>query len=335
METEKLLKYLCSLPGAGTHIEDTKNSLSSLMAEYGSVKTDNMGNVICTFGTGKGFVLDAHYDEVGLIVTSITEEGFLKIASVGGVDPKILQGREVTVHGRQDLPGVISIIPVHLKKKDEKVPEIKEMAVDLAMPKRDVEALVAPGDTITFRRAFVNLCGTEVSANCLDNRAGVATLILAAEKLKGTAAKITVIFSNQEELGKRGSKIKNINSPSDEAIVVDTSFGYTPHCEREECGEIAGGPMVGISPVLSRAASKDIVNVAKKNNIPYQLEIMNGETGTNADEISNMGTGVRCSLISVPIKYMHTPFEVVDLKDIEETAALIAAYVKERAEGDD
>ncbi|MCD7723131.1 MAG: M42 family peptidase [Clostridiales bacterium] len=332
MCTESLLKRLCAVSAAGAENENMRRLLCSLLADFGKVKTDSLGNVLCTFGNGRHFLLGAHYDEVGFVVTAVTQGGFLKIAPLGALDPKILQGREVTVHGRADINGVISMCPVHLKdSKENKIPEISELCVDIAMPEAQAKLAVSPGDAVTFRRSFTKLCGTQIAANCLDNRAGVAAVINSLEKLAKLNVKITVMLSNQEELGTRGAKSAQNGVLSDESIVIDTSFGYNPYCDKNDCGTVGGGAMVGISPVLSKEASGALVAAAKKNGIPFQLEVMNGRTGTDADVISVSGTGVKCSLISIPLKYMHTPVEIVDIRDVDSVTALIVAYISERA----
>lgn len=331
MNTQPLLKKLCAVPAAGSEIEKMRRLLEELLSGFGEVRTDALGNVLCTFGHGRHFLLDAHYDEVGFAVTSVTKGGFLKFSALGGVDPKILQGREVTVHGRADMNGVISMCPVHLQSDGSKVSKITELAIDIGMTESEAKAAVSAGDTVTFRRSFTKLCGSEVAANCLDNRAGVAAVLNALGELKKINAKITVLFSNQEELGTRGAKSGQFCVKSDESMVIDTSFGYNPYCDKDDCGTLGAGAMVGISPVLSKAASDALICTAKKNGIPYQLEVMNGKTGTNADVISVSGAGVRCSLLSIPLKYMHTPFEVVDVTDVDAVTRLIVEYIKERA----
>lgn len=139
------------------------------------------------------------------------------------------------------------------------------------------------------------------------------------------------MFSSQEELGTRGAKIGAFSKGVDEFICVDVSFAYTPNCDKADCGEIGKGAMIGFSPILDKNISKKLVNIAKKNKIPYQCEIMSGSTGTNADVISLCESGIKGALISIPEKYMHQPCEVVDVNDIESVNNLIYAYISEKA----
>ncbi len=333
MNTKELLKNLTSVPSVGGDEEKIISLLTEILSPFGEVKTDEMNNVYCTFGEGYHFLLDAHIDEIGFTVTSISDDGFLKLGACGGIDRRMLLGSEVSVWGKNELRGVISTLPPHLQKGDDekKVPEIDEVSVDIGMNKEDAEKIVSLGDKVTFKRHFTELLGDNVSANCLDDRAGVASIILALEELKKLPVKVTALFSTQEEVGTRGAKIGPYGKNVDEAIVVDVSFGYTPNCKREDCGELGKGSMIGFSPILNKQISNDLVSVAEKNNLPYQVEVMNGRTGTNADVISISESGVKCSLISIPLKSMHSPVEVINVKDVENVSSLIVEYIKEKA----
>lgn len=333
MNTQELLKKLTSVPSVGGDEEKMISLLTEMLAPFGEVEVDAMNNVYCTFGEGYHFLLDAHIDEIGFTVTSISDEGFLKIGACGGIDRRMLLGSEVSVWGKEELRGVISTLPPHLQKGDDekKVPEIDEVSVDIGMIKEDAEKVVSLGDRVTFKRHFTQLLGDNISANCLDDRAGIASIMLTLEELKRLPIKVTVMFSTQEEVGTRGAKIGPYGKNVDEAIAVDVSFGYTPNCKKEDCGELGKGSMIGFSPILDKQISKNLVSVAEKNNLSYQVEVMNGRTGTNADVITISESGVKCSLISIPLKNMHSPVEVVNVKDVENVASLIVAYIKEKA----
>ncbi|MCH5316378.1 MAG: M42 family peptidase [Eubacterium sp.] len=331
METVKLIEKLVSVPCVGGNEEKLVETLKDILAPYGEVRVDAMNNVLCTFGEGYHILLDAHIDEIGFVVTSITDDGFLKISPCGGVDRRMLLGAEVTVWGKEEVFGVISTLPPHLQKDgdEEKVPEISELSVDVGMGKE--ESLIPLGSKVTFKRHFTPLIGNQLSSNCLDDRAGVASIILALDELKKLPVKITALFSTQEELGTRGAKIGPYGLDVDEAIAVDVSFGYTPGCEKEHCGEMGKGAMIGISPTLDKSISNGLIAAAKENGIEHQLEVMSGRTGTNADVITISESGIKCGLLSIPLKYMHTPVEVIDTKDVESVAALITAYAKRKA----
>lgn len=329
--TLEILKKLTSLYAVSGCENSITDYLSELLKDYGEVTVDSMQNVKCTFGRGRHFLLDAHCDEIGFIVKEITDDGFLKLDKCGGIDNRMLLGAEIIVLGKDNIMGVISTLPPHLQKKDDKkAPELEDIAVDLGMSYEQASKVVSLGDRAVFKRDFVGLLGSQVSSGCLDNRAGVCAIMNTLDRLKEINAKITVLFSSQEEVGTRGAGCASFGVDCDEAIVVDVSFGYSPLCKKSECGEMGKGVMIGVSPILDKCAFDKMKSVAKSNDISYQLEVMgNGHTGTNADVITISQTGIKTSLLSIPLKYMHSPVEVVDVSDVDAVSDLIVAYIKE------
>lgn len=325
----KLLKELTQTVGVAGCEENIVRLLKNKLSEYGEVTVDSMNNVCCTFGEGYHFLLDAHLDEIGFVVTEITEDGFLKISNCGGIDTRPLPAMEVSIWGREEIRGVISTLPPHLQTSDDekKVPKLSELSVDTGLSKEQLENIVSCGDRVTFKRNFTPLLNGLISASCLDDRSGVAAILLSLDYLKTLPCKITVMFSSQEEVGTRGAKAGVYDKYADEAIVVDVSFAYTPGCDKSECGEISKGGMIGFSPILDRGMSNALVSAATEENIPFTREIMSGKTGTNADVISISQSGIKTALISIPEKYMHQRVEVVDTADIESVSRLICAYI--------
>lgn len=333
MTTLELLEKLTTPVAVSGAENNIVNLLKDMLSQYGEVTVDNLNNVYCTFGEGYHFLLDAHIDEIGFIVKSISDDGFIKVHNVGGIDRRMLLASEVSVWGKEEYRGIISTLPPHLQKaNDEKTaPQIDEISIDIGMTKEQAEKCVSLGDRVTFKRNFTKLLGSQVSSSVLDDRSGVASIILALDEIKNLPCKVTVMFSSQEEVGTRGAKVGPYNKNIDEAIVVDVSFGYTPMCKKSDCGEIGKGGMIGFSPILDREISNKLIDTAKNNHIPYQIEVMgDGHTGTNADVISISDNGVKTALISIPEKYMHSPIEIVDSNDVEAVAKLISAYIKER-----
>lgn len=330
--TLDLLKELTTPVGVSGAEENIVDYLKGVLSEYGNITVDTMNNIYCTFGDGYHFLLDAHLDEIGMIVTSITDDGFIKVGKCGGIDLSMLPAYEVSVWGKKEIKGIISTLPPHLQSSDDadKAPKIEQISIDTGYSKDELEKLVSLGDRVTFKRNFTKLLNDFVSSSCLDDRSGVCAILLALDELKKLPCKVTVMFSSQEEVGTRGAKIGPYNKNVDEAIVVDVSFGYTPNCDKDDCGELSKGGMIGFSPILDKDMSRMLVDVAKRNDIPYQLEVMSGKTGTNADVITICESGVKTALISIPEKYMHQPVEVVDINDIEAAKKLIVAYIKER-----
>lgn len=292
------------------------------------------GNVVGRFGVHSdnklNLVLDAHIDQIGFIVTYITDEGFIKIANLGGIDRRLLPAQQVIIHGRQDIKGVICSVPPHLTKGDSKVSGFDEIAVDTGMKKSEIEKIVSLGDSITFDVKCRSLLNDRITGGAFDDRCGVAAILYTLELLNNceTEYNVTVIFSTQEELGERGAKIGAFEINPDIAVAVDVSFAYAQGESEQKCGYLGKGAMIGISPSLSHEISEALINTAKSADIPYQLEIMNGLTSTNADQYSVNRNGAKVCTLSIPLRNMHTPVEVISLADVSYTAELLASYIK-------
>ena len=207
--TVELLKKLTSTVGVSGEEENIVTLLKDILKKYGNVSVDSMNNVYCTFGQGYHFLLDAHLDEIGMIVTDITDDGFIKVNRCGGIDRRMLLGYEVSVWGKEEVKGIISTLPPHLQNADDekKVPEFKDISIDVGMSKEKIKKIVSLGDKVTFKRNFTPLLNSQLSASCLDDRAGIASILLCLDRLKNLPCKVTVMFSSQEELGTRGAKI--------------------------------------------------------------------------------------------------------------------------------
>jgi endoglucanase len=196
--------------------------------------------------------------------------------------------------------------------------------------------IVSPGDRITFNGGFSKLLGNRVASPSVDDRAGVAAILRCLEMLEGKElnCRLSVMFSVQEETGGSGAQTAAFSAQADEAIAVDVSFASAPDVSSEKYASLGGGAMIGYAPSLDYAMSKKLKDIAERENIPYQCEVMGGKTGTDCDEIQVAGKGVKTSLISVPLRNMHTAIEVCDLADIESTARLMAEYIIERSGAD-
>ncbi|MDE6728202.1 MAG: M20/M25/M40 family metallo-hydrolase, partial [Oscillospiraceae bacterium] len=201
---------------------------------------------------------------------------------------------------------------------------------------REGEEIVALGDRVTVDSAFRELCGGIVSAPAIDDRSGVCAILAALDMLKDKdlAYDLAVCFSAQEETGERGAKQAAFRIQPDECIAVDVSFGQTPDSDPKDTAKLGSGVMIGFSAALNKGMSINLRELAKRENIPYTIEVMPDSTGTNADAVGISGKGVKCCTLSFPIRYMHTPVECVDIKDIESTARLICEYALGGADND-
>jgi len=249
---------------------------------------------------------------------------------VGGIDRRLLPAQQVCIHGKKKLAGVVCSTPPHLSGSDNKINKIEDFYIDTGMSFEAVSNIVEPGDRITFASMPKELLNDRITGPALDDRSGVASILYALELLRNQKyeCSFSVTFSAQEELGERGAKIAAFDIDPDIALAVDVSFAYCLGDREYECGKMGQGPMIGISPSLSREISDKLIEISKNENIPYQLEVMNGLTSTNADQFSVNRTGCKACTVSIPLKYMHTPSEIIQIDDVENTGRLIAAYIR-------
>lgn len=276
-------------------------------------------------------MLCAHLDQVGFLVTDITPEGFLRIGAVGGIDHRLLLGQPVTVYGKERLFGVISILPPHLLKGEQTVPEDAQLCVDLGYDSADALAeLVQRGDAVYFGTKSQMLQNDYLTGSALDDRCGAAAVILTAEVLRDEVlpCNLTLCFSAQEERGGRGAVLVAANEHADYAIAVDVTFGLAYGENPKECMELGKGPAIGISPVLSQTFSDTLIDIAKDMKLPHQLEIMPGMTGTDADALALAPDGCETVTVSIPLRNMHTPVEVIAVSDVEKTICLLAEFIR-------
>lgn len=317
-----------------------KNSLNDIfpvvieaISKYANVSVDKNHNIIGVMGdlsSKHHIMLDAHLDKIGLIVSSICENGFLKVAPIGGVDCRILPGNTVKIYGKNPVLGIVCSTPPHLNKsKDDKFLKVDELLIDTGLPADDVKKLISPGTYIGFAAEPVELLNNKITAPGLDNRAGVCALIHCAEILSKEKlnCKVSFLFSSGEEINAHGAKTGSFEIEPDCAIVVDTSFATQPGITSENKGIFGKGPMIGIAPSISKKISSNLIDIARSEEIPYQLEIMSGKTGTNADSIVVSKSGIKTGLVSIPLRYMHTPCEIVDIDDIKKTSELLAFFI--------
>lgn len=306
-----------------------------MLREYCPDAEIRNGNVIGRYGAFADdrphLVLDAHIDQIGMIVTYITDDGFIKVGNLGGIDRRLLPAQPVVVHGKKDIKGVVCSVPPHLSKGEGKVLSFEDVAIDTGMSADELKKIVSLGDTVTFDVKCRKLAGSRITGGALDDRCGVAAILYALELLKDSPLKynVTVIFSAQEELGERGAKIGAFELDPDIAIAVDVSFAYAEGEDRLKCGDLGKGAMIGISPSLSRRISDGLTEAAENAKLPYQTEVMNGLTSTNADRYSVSRGGSEACTVSIPLRNMHTPVEVIDLADVELTGRLLAEFIME------
>ncbi|MDR0914852.1 MAG: M20/M25/M40 family metallo-hydrolase [Oscillospiraceae bacterium] len=332
---KELLKDLCTIVApSGEESPIAEYLVKTLQPYCAEVTIGQGGSVFAKLQSGEfehTILLDAHIDQVGFVVTSLAGGGFLRFANVGGADQRVLPATEVIIHGKRNIKGVITSIPPHLSGKSDSAVPIDKLFADTGLSEKEVKELVQTGCRISYAAEFAELLNNRVTSPAIDNRAGVAALISVAKKLSQAndlKCNVCFLFSVGEETFAKGAKTGAFALEFDKAIAVDVSFATQGEViDYPTPGVLGGGPMVCYSGTLSKAMSALFESTATAHNIPYQTEVCGGTTGTNIDHIGVAKTGAETGLISIPLRYMHTQSEVVDVGDIEATADLIAASI--------
>ena len=309
---------------------------------------DALGNRISTLNApgDPTLMLAGHIDELGLLITHINKDGFLYFQTLGGHDRSIISGRRVVIHGKAGaILGVTGKRAVHLMDEADrkKVPEIHEMWIDIGATSR-AEALqrVGIGDVATYDHGFSLLHGTLATARAFDNKSGAyvvgETLIrLAANPKKRPVARVVSVATTQEEVGVRGATVSAFGVDPHIAIAVDVAHATDhPDCDHRKFGDykLGAGPMICRGPNINPWVFDRLITVAEAASIPYQIEADPRPTGTDARAIQMGRAGVATGLVSIPLRYMHTPSEIVDLRDVEACVALLVGFARSLKRGE-
>jgi len=329
MNIKERLFALSGVDGIG-FVNDASDLAYDMLSEYCECeKTDNL----TVIGYLKGendytLMLDAHIDQIGMMVTDIDDNGFLSVAKSGGIDIRTLPSKRVTVHGKEKVSAVFCSTPPHLSKEGVEYNDISALKIDTALGEK-AKDIISIGDYVTFSTEPFELLGNRVCGRSFDDRAGVACLIETAKRLKDKKLPFNVVFvlSDGEELGLRGAKTATFKVDPDEAVAIDVSFGGGLGVEKSVSGKIGKGPMIELSPFLDKTVCTKMLDVAKENDINYQLKALGGRTGTNADIISVNREGVKTVTLSIPLCNMHSDCEIIDIADLESVCELLENYI--------
>lgn len=273
----------------------------------------------------------AHIDSIGCMVTAIEPGGFLRFTTVGGVDRRLLQAQEVEVHGKRTVLGLVGSKPPHMTSTDErnKLTPVEQLYIDTGLPEEEVRRLVRLGDPVLPRNEFRQLQNGRISSRYLDNRASQAALAVALEELaqlKHRADLFAVGTVGEEFGGLPGASTAAFAIKPDIAFAVDVTFAKHPGSEKDSY-PLGGGPTIGVGPNCTPKLVKLVRTVAVELGIAYSLEVMPGPSGTDAWGMQVVRGGVATGIISIPIRYMHTPVELVDLADIKAAGRLLAHVI--------
>jgi len=335
----EVLRTLLTTPGAPGQEGDAVAAWRTAAEEFATVSVDAMGTPVARVdGRGERPLLAVvgHIDEIAVLVSHVTKEGFLKVVSSGGWDPQILVGQRVQVlSGDGPVPGVCGRKPIHLLEAEErkKAVELKGLHVDIGAKDRD-EALelVRPGDPIVVAAEPVELPHGRLASRALDNRLGVYVALEAARRVAdagGAAGPVAAVAAVQEEIGAHGARAMAFGLEPSVAIVVDVTHATdAPGVEPGELGEhgLGDGPVLTRGAIVSARVNALLDEAAEAEGIAITTEVAGRGTSTDADSIHLSRTGVPTAVLSIPLRYMHSPVELVEVADVEATIALIAAF---------
>ncbi|MCW5938237.1 MAG: M42 family metallopeptidase [Fimbriimonadaceae bacterium] len=281
-------------------------------------------------------MLAGHMDEIGFQVAHITDDGLIYFMGIGGHDSMVPLGQRVWIHGRERVPGVISRKPVHLLENSEKDkrPELHDLWIDIgAKNKEEAEAVVSIGDPVTYQWEFQHLMGDRVCARGFDNKMGAfvvaEALRLVAEKGAPEGVGVFAVATVQEEVGLRGAKTSAYAIGAQSGLAVDVDFAIdVPGLAKTRYGvaDMGKGPTVTRGSNINPVVFETLMTVAKEDGINVQVAAWPGGTGTDANAMQLNQSGMATGLVGVPIRYMHTPCELLELRDVEDCARLMAGY---------
>jgi len=338
-ESLEFLKELLNTPSPSGFEQEIQKVCSRYMLHYvDEIYKDVHGNQyhVKNKDAQTRIMLAGHVDEIGLMVNTIDDKGFIGFVPIGGVDAAVLGGQRVVVHGAKGrVPGVIGRKAIHLTPEKERgqALEMHQMWIDIgATDKKDAEKVVAIADPVTIDVGYLELRNDMVVARALDDRIGAfvcmeATRLLAERDVQVGLFCVTTV---QEEIGLRGAITSSYGCDPHAGIAVDVAWATDhPRGEGDRYGHtaIGKGPIISRGPNINPVVHRGIVAAAKKHKIPIQHYAMPRATGTDANAMQLSRGGVATAVIGIPNRYMHTPVELVSLKDVEHCAKLIAEWV--------
>ena len=295
-------------------------------AFFDSIESDAVGNHIlfksCGIEGAPKIMIDAHYDEIGFLVTEVLDGGFLRIANLGGIDRAIMQAAAVTVYGKEDIDGVIISTPPHLREGGNKLPELESLLVDVGLgyTKDELAELVPVGTPISFQKKYSDLCDGAISGASFDNKACAAIALDAVIDIPkdSLAGDVYVTLSCREETAKQGGAYVCANKiKPDYALVIDVNLADSPDVPSRETVKMGGGISISYSSSTNRAVTRLSADICEKNGIKFVKKAEPSSTGTNALAVGMAALGVPVVDVGLPLRNMHTYNEVISLDDCE------------------
>lgn len=332
----ELLKELVFAPGVSGWEDPVRDVIRHRVGKHGKTRVDNLGNLVLALGKGDRHALFvAHMDEIGLVVSHIEETGYIRVKKVGGIDDRILAGRTVDIYPQgadKPVPGVIGLKPPHLMKdrasEMSRVMGAEDVFIDIGTRSREeTEALrIGKLSPVILRKHFSLLRNDMVATRALDDRLGCAAMIMALENIDVSRLKhrVTFAWSVQEELGLRGAQALGNQLRPDYAVAIDScTTGDSPQVEYHlSAVEVGSGPVLRMFDRVafaSRTMMKNVEAAAKKARIATQVAVTSGTT----DGAAIQTLGAAMIALAVPVRYVHSPVEVMSLRDFDNLVKLV------------
>ncbi len=325
---------LCGLAAPSGFEERAFSRIKEFLSPYvDEIRTDALGNLIAVKKCGKAgarkLMFNAHMDEIGMIITGI-EKGFLRFSNIGGIDPRMLPAREIKILTDPPIFGVIDTMPPHALSDDDmdKAIDAKKLFIDVGLSEDEAKLRVPLGTAAVFAGGVDELSSNVICGKALDDRACVAIVIKVMEALaeKDLNVDVYCLISTQEEVGMRGAIAGTYGINPDYAVAIDVTHAATPDSKKGETLEMRKGAAIGVGPNMNRNITNALIALAEEKNIPYQLEVMSGSSGTDGWVIQVCREGVSTAVVSLPIKYMHSPVETMDISDADSIVSLLSEF---------
>ncbi len=338
--TPELLDRLLRVP-APSGYEAPAAAVWREAAGFAELRTDPLGSSVALVpgsGDGPTFAVVGHIDEIGLVVTHIDDDGFLWFAPIGGWDPQILVGQRAVVAGRDgEVQGVLGKKPIHLLKEEQRkqVAKVTDLHIDIgAAGREEAEGLASVGDPAVIAAEPLPLPNGRLASRSLDNRLGSYVALEVARRAAEAGdldASVAGVAAVQEEITMAGSRTTSFAVDPDVAVAVDVTHATdAPGIDKKENGDhgLGSGPVIGRGSTLSPKVTATLIETAEAEGIDHTLEASGRSTGTDADAIQISRAGIATGLVSIPLRYMHSTVEMVELGDVEAVVELLVAFAR-------
>ncbi len=340
MDYQKTLAEFCAASApSGYEFAAAQLAEGYLRTRVDEVAVHPLGSVVairrCGKENAKSILLDAHLDEIGFMITGI-EEGFLRFTTIGGVDPRMLPDREMMVMTDPPIYGVVACLPPHIQSSEDynKSISIKDLFLDVGMCQEEAEQKIPIGTPATYRGSCTPLGEQFLCGKAMDDRSCFAILLETLELLQGEILDVDVMIlgSTQEETSSLGAITAMYGLQPTCCIAVDVTHGATPDGQKHLTYEMGGGPVIGVGPNCTKWMTNRLFEKAKELEMKVQTEVISGFSGTNGWGMQVSREGVPTALLSLPLRYMHTPVEVAHRGDLSNCAKLLAQCIRNLGE---